>query len=58
MAPMPADVSRALARFITATGLGQDGARALVAEYGTATSVGQLPEWLTEEPGPEPIPLD
>lgn len=50
MAAMVAEVSRALATFISNMGLGQTAARALAAEYGTAGSVSDLPEWLTEQP--------
>lgn len=46
---MTADVSRALATFISSQGLGQDAARALADQYGDITAVGALPEWLTEQ---------
>lgn len=50
---MTADVSRALATFISSQGLGQDTARALADQYGDITTVDALPEWLTEQDADE-----
>ncbi len=46
---MDPEVSRILARFVTGHGIGQEAARELAAEFGSA-SVVDLPEWLTEAP--------
>lgn len=50
---MTADVSRALATFISSQGLGQDTARALADQYSDVTTVDALPEWLTEQDADE-----
>lgn len=50
---MTADVSRALATFISSQGLGQDAARALADQYSDVTTVDALPEWLTEQDAAE-----
>lgn len=50
MAEMSADVSRALAIFIARTGVGREASRDLAARYAAASSIGDLPAWLTEDP--------
>lgn len=45
---MNADVSRALAQFITATGLGREAARQLAEQFANTKSAGELPDWITE----------
>lgn len=42
-------VSRALAAFIAATGIGREAARRLAGQYANARSVAELPEWITEK---------
>lgn len=50
MAEMAADVSRALAVFIARTGVGREASRDLAARYAPASSIGDLPAWITEDP--------